>query len=63
MNIKFDANYETYEDYRDRANAYNFVSYLDSYFDVAAETRFYHIQRSPGATNTQLSWNNISEKI
>lgn len=55
--------YETYEDYRDRANAYNFVSYLDSYFDVAAETRFYHIQRSSGATDTQLSWNNISEKI
>jgi hypothetical protein len=55
--------YENYEDYRDRANAYNFVSYLDSYFDVAAETRFYHIQRSPGATDTQLTWNNISEKI
>ena len=55
--------YETYEDYRDRANAYNFVSYLDSYFDVAAETRFYHIQRSPGSTDTQSTWNNISEKI
>ena len=55
--------YATYEDYRDRANAYNFVSYLDSYFDVAAETRFYHIQRSSGATDTQMSWNNISEKI
>lgn len=55
--------YANYEDYRDRANAYNFVSYLDSYFDVAAETRFYHIQRSPGATDTQLTWNNISEKI
>lgn len=55
--------YETYEDYRDRANAYNFVSYLDSYFDVAAETRFYHIQRSSGSSDTQTTWNNISEKI
>jgi len=55
--------YANYEDYRDRANAYNFVSYLDSYFDVAAETRFYHVQRSPGATDTQTTWNNISEKI
>ncbi len=55
--------YQNYEDYRDRANAYNFVSYLDSYFDVAAETRFYHTQRSPGSTDTQLTWNNISEKI
>lgn len=55
--------YENYEDYRDRANAYNFVSYLDSYFDVAAETRFYHIQRSAGATDTEITWNNISEKI
>lgn len=55
--------YETYDDYRDRANAYNFVSYLDSYFDIAAETRFYHIQKSMGSTDTQLTWNNISEKI
>jgi hypothetical protein len=55
--------YANYDDYRDRANAYNFVSYLDSYFDVAAETRFYHVQRSPGATDTQPTWNNISEKI
>lgn len=55
--------YENYDDYRNRANAYNFVSYLDSYFDVAAETRFYHVQRSPGATDTQKDWNNISEKI
>lgn len=55
--------YATYDDYRDRANAYNLVSYLDSYFDIAAETRFYHIKKSAGSTDTQLNWNNISEKI
>ena len=55
--------YENYDDYRDRQNAYNFISYLDSYFDIVTETRFYHIEKSPGATNMQIGWNNISEKI
>jgi len=54
--------YENYEKYRERNNAYNFVSYLDSYFDIVAETRFYHTERSRGTADTFLNWNNISEK-
>lgn len=54
--------YENYEKYRQRANAYNFISYLDSYFDVVAETRFHHIEKSKGTSSTFLNWNNISEK-
>lgn len=54
--------YENYEIYKERGNAYNFTSYLDSYFDIVAETRFYHIQSVKGAANTFSNWNNISEK-
>ena len=56
--------YEDYEIYKERGNAYNFISYLDSYFDVVAETRFYHINGwdYEGALSTFLNWNNISEK-
>jgi hypothetical protein len=54
--------YENYEIYKERGNAYNFTSYLDSYFDIVAETRFYHIQNVKGSANTFLNWNNISEK-
>lgn len=52
--------YENYDRWRNSGNAYNFTSFLDSYFDVVAETRFYHIENEPGATF--LNWNNISEK-
>jgi hypothetical protein len=54
--------YEDYDRWRNSGNAYNFTSFLDSYFDIVAETRFYHIQNSKGSTNTFLNWNNISEK-
>lgn len=54
--------YENYEKYKERGNAYNFVSYLDSYFDIVGETRFYHMVNSKGTVNTFLNWNNISEK-
>jgi hypothetical protein len=54
--------YENYDRWRNSGNAYNFTTYLDSYFDVVAETRFYHIENSKGASNTFLNWNNISEK-
>ena len=54
--------YEDYDRWKNSGNAYNFTSFLDSYFDVVGETRFYHIQNSEGSANTFLNWNNISEK-
>ena len=41
----------------------NLITYLDTCFEIVAETRFYDAAGSNGSKKTYKSWNNISEKI
>jgi hypothetical protein len=41
----------------------NFITYLDTCFEIVPETRFYDQSGKEGSTITYKSWNNISEKI
>ena len=41
----------------------NFVTYLDTCFEIVPETRFYDTDGNHGTTKTEKTWNNISEKI
>lgn len=54
--------YDGYGSYNQRGNSFNLVSYLDSYFEIAPETKFYHTRNQTGAMDTEETWNNISEK-
>lgn len=40
----------------------NFITYLDTCFEIVPETRFYDQSGKGGSTKTYKSWNNISEK-
>ena len=40
----------------------NFITYLDTCFEIVPETRFYDQSGKEGSTKTYKSWNNISEK-
>lgn len=57
--------YQGYDDYNVRGNSFNLVSYLDSYFEIVAETRFYHVtpDMGGGTLHTSKTWGHISEKI
>jgi len=55
--------YENYDHYNQRGNSFNFVTYLDTYFEVVAETKFYHFKNQSGALDTEKGWNNITEKV
>ncbi len=49
--------------YEDRGASVNFITYLDTCFEVVAETRFYEQSGNNGSKKTYKNWNNISEKI
>ncbi len=53
----YDKNY-----YTSRGGATNFISYLNSCFEIVAETRFYKTSSRNGSKETFDTWNNISEK-
>jgi hypothetical protein len=53
----YDRNY-----YASRGGATNFISYLNSCFEIVAETRFYKTSFKYGSKETFDTWNNISEK-
>jgi len=55
--------YSGYSHYRQRGNSFNFVTYLDTYFEIATETKFFHVQNQGGMIDTQSTWNNITEKV
>jgi hypothetical protein len=41
----------------------NLITYLDTCFEIVAETRFYDASGTNGSKKTYKNWNNISEKI
>jgi hypothetical protein len=41
----------------------NLITYLDTCFEIVAETRFYDAAGNNGSKKTYKTWNNISEKI
>lgn len=49
-------------DYCSKGGSTNFISYLNSCFEIIAETRFYKTSRLNGCKPTFDTWNNISEK-
>ena len=59
--IDFDINSK--EKYLDTGASVNFVTYLDTCFEIVPETRFYDSSADNGSKKTYKSWNNISEKI
>jgi hypothetical protein len=50
------------ETYRDSGGQINLLTYLDTSFEIIAETRFYDVAGGAGAKKTEKTWNNISEK-
>ena len=59
--LDFDIN--SREKYEDTGASVNFVTYLDTCFEIVPETRFYDSIGHPGSKKTYKTWNNISEKI
>lgn len=51
------------EKYEERGGNVNLITYLDTCFEIVAETRFYDTAGNNGSKKTYKSWNNISEKI
>jgi hypothetical protein len=50
------------ETYRNSGGQINLLTYLDTSFEIVAETRFYDVAGEAGAKKTEKTWNNISEK-
>jgi hypothetical protein len=48
--------------YNSRGGQVNLVTYLDTYFEIVPETRFYDTTNEAGGKQTYRTWNNISEK-
>jgi hypothetical protein len=48
--------------YNSRGGQINLVTYLDTTFEIVAETRFYDADSTGGSKQTHKTWNNISEK-
>lgn len=59
--IDFDINNK--EKYEGTGASVNFITYLDTCFEIIAETRFYDQSANNGSRKTHKTWNNISEKI
>lgn len=62
--LPYSHDYEKDFNYQTGGCNFNLVPYLDSYFEIVAETRFYHILPGMGAHHlTFPTWAHISEKI
>lgn len=59
--LDFDINSK--EKYEGTGASVNFITYLDTCFEIIAETRFYDQSANSGSKKTYKTWNNISEKI
>jgi hypothetical protein len=49
--------------YENTGASVNFITYLDTCFEIVPETRFYEQSGNNGSKKTYKTWNNISEKI